>query len=886
MDIRDLKTLIRCPVQYEYDKTLLHEAIHRENIFMKGIAILKEQLLLGKSWNECSITLEQLYGQGLRDEWYDFPWLKNREIKNRLQQMQRLYKWLCSFLPYKFELDKSICLEYVGEINGYSFSELSTTCDFYFQSDKMISVILLREYFTDLLKVKHWEKNIKKEMELMFPLLTLKNRYPDKEIEVLFVSIRSRMDEEDMLSGFEVVRGNNVIRVTDDMVVTETKYDEKAEISKLLHHIKRKGCGRCYYDSICHIPVPIYCPNRATEPSNQDATNYTAMQQEAIHHTKGPLRVAAGPGAGKTEVLTARITNLINMGISPNRILAVTFTKRAAKEVLSRMETEDKPIVTTLHALGYRIIRQSRHLIGRKRLVNKVDCMQVLMSILKQAPKIKGLDYQTLTGKKGALNLLFRDFSFIDRNGIQKLKETFPEKDVKGIEMVKTMYDLKYQKASYIMYDEQISLAVSLLQKYPSVRSRVQGSFDYLLIDEAQDLDEMQEKLIRLLIGEANQNIAIYGDADQLIYGFRGSRNHFMVQFHELYPGTKDVILNENFRSTEEILNASNQLIGHNNKRIPLQMQAQSSGERLPILIREFHSNRIGRFIEDMQAEGYAAGDIAIIARTNKELRGMCQMLDEYNKTIPANRTIEYDYPKHYLYQDYTFRVLADLLSVFHGKYKDDMVLCRLLVSQGVKPEKVNRELSLYEDLLDREIICSFDGEDASRYLINTTNRSSFFRAFARIYQAQNCFSLPILEGVKKAVQIFCEPRIDSSDTLEIIEDMIRERSIWSVYELWQYLSSVIKYEDDIRISYCSECNSRVHFLTAHDSKGKEFPVVLVYGIDLFESNDIEEDRRLLYVAMTRAKKRLFLTEECKGKSSLLPEINDKLEILEGSRYA
>ena len=502
MDIRDLKTIMRCPKQYEFDKTLLHTETLRGNIFIKGIAILKEHLLLDKSWKECSVILEQLYERELCDEWYDFSWLKNREIKNRLQQMQRLYQWLCSFLPHNYELDKCFRLEYVGEINGYAFSELSTTCDFYFQSDKMISIILLRENFTELLQVKHWEKNIKKELELMFPLLALKKRYPDKEIEVLFVSIRSRMDTEDMLSGFEVARGNNVVRVTDGMVVTGTKYDENSEISKLLHHIKRKGCGRCYYDSICHLPVPIYCSERDTDPLCQGAMNYTAMQLEAIQHTNGPLRVAAGPGAGKTEVLTARITNLINMGISPNKILAVTFTKSAAKEILSRMETEDKPMVTTLHALGYRIIRQSRHLIGRKRLVNKVDCMHILASVLKHAPRVKGLDYQTLTGKRGALNLLFRDFSFINRNGIEKLQEMFPEKDVKGIEIVKAMYDQKYQRASYIMYDEQISLAVSLLQKYPSVRSRVQGSFDYLLIDEAQDLDEMQEKLIRLLVGE------------------------------------------------------------------------------------------------------------------------------------------------------------------------------------------------------------------------------------------------------------------------------------------------------------------------------------------------------------------------------------------------
>lgn len=886
MDIRELKTLLRCQKKYELEKVILHADLQKNRVFEQGLKMLKDSLLQNMTWSNYSNKLESFFQSEYQDKWYDFPWQKNKEIKYRMQAMERMYIWLCSFVAGDIVLDKQYYVEYHNEIADRAISEISLICDILLQDDLKVTAIFLSERFTELLRVKNWEKNLEKELELMIPLYALEKAYPNKEVEIIYVSMISRSDSDDYFSVFDEMPGDNVIRLLGSQVREHKRRNMDDSISSLLKHIKKRGCAGCNYNSICHFPRPVWSYDDSQEEEEKEALLYTSLQQEAIEHIDGPMRVAAGPGAGKTEVLTARISKLIEVGVPPERILAVTFTKKAAKEILARIDSSRKPVVTTLHALGYRIIRNSRHLLGKRKLVNKVDCMKILVHVLKQAPRIRGFDYEHLTGRRGMLNYLFRDFMYINRNGIQKFKEVFPEKDVSGIEVVKTMYDLQYRKAAYIMYEEQISLAVYILQTYPGMRRRMQESFDYLLIDEAQDLDEMQEKLIQLLVGQLNANIAVYGDADQLIYGFRGSSNHFMVQFHELYPEAKDIRLVDNFRSTEEILTASNQLISHNNGRIAFQMKAHVKRRKPPTYIREFHSNRIGRFIEDMRNDGYAAGDIAVIARTNKELRSMCLMVEEYNKMLPPERQIAYDYPKYYLYQDYTFCVLLDLLSAYHGLYTDDRVLYRLLMVQGVIPEKYDKEVGLYDDYLQRNIIYPFDSEEETRYLSIADGKSDVLYAFANIYRAKRYFSLPIAEAVKLAIEAFCGKQVENSDVMEMIEDIIRERSIRNAYELWQYLSAIQKYEDDTRISYQSGYEKRVHFLTAHDSKGKEFPVVLVYGVDLFESNDMEEDRRLLYVAMTRAKERLFLTEECRGKSMLLQEIKDKIEVLEGTRYA
>ena len=656
-------------------------------------------------------------------------------------------------------------------------------------------------------------------------------------------------------------------------------------IQKTMDSITPQNCQRCVYEDICKPATLVYLKGKISKEIKRPVElAYSENQKKGIHYQTGPVRVCAGPGAGKTAVLVERIRWLIAEGVNPEKILAVTYTRKAAREILERIHTEQKPAVSTLHALGFQIIRRNEGLIGKKRLVNQVDCMQMLLRILNCAPRIQGVRYQGVTSRYGLLSKLLEDFQFINRHGVTKFRESYPDKDLQGILRVKDMYEQKLKVSGCIYFEDQIRLAVEILEKYSGVRRILQETYDYIMVDEAQDLDVMQARMIQLLVKKPQNNIAIYGDSDQSIYGFRGGNNQFMLDFPKLYIGTEDVWLDDNFRSSEEILDAANTLISHSSERIPLQMKAHFAKTK-PILIRNFHTNRIGDFLQDLLKEGYSLSQIAVIARTNKDLKGICEVIEQYNQEHPTKAILRYEKPKYYLYQDFTFQAIADLLEVYLGELSDDKIWYRLLSALGIRPEKKERQLTIYEDYLQGGKIYSFEGEAASRYLSVGSEESETLQAFARIYRASRSFMLPVRQAIPKAVRAFCDGRIDNQEVLEIMDEMVRVRGIRSPHELCEYLTAVKRFQDDTRLSYTQE-EDKIHLLTAHDSKGKEFPVVLIYGVDEFEKGDMQEERRLLYVAMTRAQNMLYMTEICKGKSMFLKELQDNMDVFGGMDYA
>ena len=229
--------------------------------------------------------------------------------------------------------------------------------------------------------------------------------------------------------------------------------------------------------------------------------------------------------------------------------------------------------------------------------------------------------------------------------------------------------------------------------------------------------------------------------------------------------------------------------------------------------------------------------------------------------------------------------IFVDLLTIYLGDFSDDMVWFRLLNMLGEIPEKGEPKRTLYEDYLARGMIYPLAGEEETRYLSVTASDSRILQAFSKIYQAAKCFVLPARQAILRAMELFCDEKIDYKEVLEILDEKLRERNIRNADQMWTYLSSVKRFRDT-RLFYETGQEGRIQLLTAHDSKGKEFPVVLVYGVDDFEKNEPQEDRRLLYVAMTRAKERLYLTEICKGKSMFIKEFEEKLKIMGGTQYA
>ena len=311
-------------------------------------------------------------------------------------------------------------------------------------------------------------------------------------------------------------------------------------------------------------------------------------------------------------------------------------------------------------------------------------------------------------------------------------------------------------------------------------------------------------------------------------------------------------------------------------------MKSHFETGRKPVLIRNFCMEQLGNFLNALLKQDIGLGDIAIIARTNRELEGVCHMIEAYNREHPDSAILKYEKPKYYLFEDYVFQTIFDLLSIHQGNYRDDRVWYRLLAGSGVKIYKEDITHSLYDNWLFSRQAYALHNEERARYLSVTDEDSALLQAIERIYRATQFFYLEPREAIKQICECYLEPDIEYEEVLQILDDMLRERYIKNAFEMYRFFSAVKTYQDDTRVTYESERSEQLHLLTAHDSKGKEFPAVLVYGVDEFDGDCVEENRRLLYVAMTRAKSHLYLTEVCNGKSMFLQEMEELIDVKGG----
>lgn len=880
----DFVELLNCPKRHELNRVILSKRYKQNLLFQEIVAIFCEEFLQGTEWKYVEKKIRDLLMQKTEEDWFFVEWQKRKSIKEDIWYYKRLYYWLLSNVPNAVACNVEFVYPYAEEIYDTYVSDITLSANLLVEEadGRHIGIIIVPTLPQKEGKGKQTLKTkVRGNLELLMLLSTMSERYPDENVAVMLLALKCRSDKGGMPSIYDDCISHLRLEVTLAEMKTCKAGNVNEVISLEIAGHRLNSCKQCDFKDICKSATHIHFKKDMKKEKNEPFV-YTEKQKEAINSIKGPMRVSAGPGAGKTATLVARVRHLMKSGVPPSKILAVTFTKKAAREIEARIPEHEGLNVMTLHALGFMIIRMNECWTGRKRLVSKVDCKKILHELLQKLPELPGFNYNHINGKTGFLERLLQDFAFINEKGASQFVAAYPDKDFEGIMRVKEMYDNRYRFSGYISYDEQISYAVDILEQHASALKNIQEMYDYILIDEAQDLDEMQVKLIRLLVKTPESNLTVFGDSDQCIYGFRGGSNRFMVEFDKIYSGAKDFCLDDNFRSSKEILLAANRLIGHNKGRVPVEMKSHFETGRKPVLIRNFCMEQLGGFINSLLKQGIGLGDIAIIARTNRELEGVYHMIEAYNREHPDSAILKYEKPKYYLFEDYVFQTIFDLLSIHQGNYRDDRVWYRLLAGSGVKIYKDDITHSLYDNWLFSRQAYALHNEERARYLSVTDEDSALLQAIARIYRATQFFYLEPREAIKQICECYLEPDIEYEEVMQILDDMLRERYIKNAFEMYRFFSAVKTYQDDTRVTYESERSEQLHLLTAHDSKGKEFPAVLVYGVDEFDGDCVEENRRLLYVAMTRAKSHLYLTEVCNGKSMFLQEMEELIDVKGG----
>ena len=583
-------------------------------------------------------------------------------------------------------------------------------------------------------------------------------------------------------------------------------------------------------------------------------------QKEAVLHVDGPCLVIAGAGSGKTRVLTTRIANLIENGIPSYNILAITFTNKAAKEMKERLEKivpDNNAFVGTFHSLGVRIIRENAPLLGLDRTFSIVDSDDVV-SIIKKIMKDKGLDPK-LTSPAYIRNKISNiKNEMLSSNDIAKFYNTPQDKVA---EQVYYEYIEVLKKNNAVDFDDLLRLPVQLFIEHPEVLESYQDRFKYILIDEYQDTNEVQYKLSKLL-AKKYKNIFIVGDPDQSIYMFRGANFRNILNFEKDYSNALVIPLEENYRSTKYILDAANSVIKNNKERKDKTLWSSvGEGSKTKYLRAYDGKHEIQLVLDEIKRlveSGYQKKNIAILYRTNAQSRLVEEMFLKAN--VPYKVVGSY-----YFYNRKEVKDLICYLRLILNNH-DEISLRRVInvPKRGIgdttisklEQEAKDQNISIFEAIskgkeqVFKELILHLTKESENLSLTELIDLILSDTGMREEYEAEKTMEserrLEVLEEFKSITKSF-EDRTGSEDLAEFLEE------ISLIADITEH-----KEEDDV-----------VTLMTMHSAKGLEFEVVFLVGMEdgifphqnsFCEEGGLEEERRLCYVGITRAKEKLYIT--------------------------
>ena len=588
--------------------------------------------------------------------------------------------------------------------------------------------------------------------------------------------------------------------------------------------------------------------------------NLNNEQKSAVMHIDGPCLVMAGAGSGKTKVLTTRIAYLIENGIDSHNILAITFTNKAAKEMLERVNKivpNHSAYISTFHSFGVKVIRENYEACGLTNKFTILDSDDVL-TIVKKILKEMNIDPKQISPNYIRSKISFIKNENLDDSDIPKFFNTPVEKVVADVYF---KYQNMLKKNNSVDFDDLLLLPVRLFTNYPDILDKYQEHYKYLLIDEYQDTNMVQYKLSKLLSAKY-QNIFVVGDSDQSIYAFRQANYKNILNFERDYKNCKVILLEQNYRSTNTILEAANSVIKNNITRKEKKLWSENgTGVKIKYLRSYDGRHEITLVIDEIKKlidEGYNYNDIAVLYRANAMARTAEEML--LSSQIPYKVIGSY-----YFYNRKEIKDLISYLRLINNP-NDEISLRRVI---NVPKRKIG--LSSIEALEKRALEENISMFDA----LATPKELDFKELILKLQKRSESLSLTeLVDEILDTTGMLTELKLDKTLESDVkIENLMEFRSITYSFEnetgsvnLNDFLESVSLVSD---IAAHKSDGNEVTLMTLHSAKGLEFKVVFIIGMEegifpnfkVFDSpEELEEERRLCYVGITRAKERLYLT--------------------------
>lgn len=581
---------------------------------------------------------------------------------------------------------------------------------------------------------------------------------------------------------------------------------------------------------------------------------FNKSQIQAISHMYGPAMVLAGPGSGKTTVITHRIKNLIEKAeVRPENILVVTFTKAAAISMQKRFSTlmnggKGQPVTFgTFHSVFYKILRKSR----------RYEATEILSERQKT-------DYiREIIGRYGISSNDISELSQNIINDIGNIKgnmlnaQEYEPSCCKKEDFIKVYnaYNLELKKDGKMDFDDILRECYLLLCENHTILEQWRELYKYILIDEFQDINRIQMNIIELLASPLN-NIFVVGDDDQSIYGFRGARPEIMIAFKDYYPEAELIVLNVNYRSTQSIINVAGRVIENNKTRLDKCAHANNNKDFQPD-IRKFR-NQVEELkfvvskIKEYENQGISLSEMAILVRNNSQIQEISSFL--------KNRKIEAESGK-YRSNVYNGMVAKDILSYVRGALKfDGTYFNEDLIYVLNKPQRY----------ISRQVVLSVNMNiSAVRRIYSKNNIDSFLFHIEMIRKLPPQAALSYIRkgaGYEEYLRLYAiENNIPMSGLLKQLEQLVQECSKFNTLEQW--INSIDSAQNSGGQNFGKKSsgeggtNNRINIMTMHGSKGLEFKAVFIVDANqgiiptskALRERDFEEERRLFYVAITRA---------------------------------
>ena len=583
------------------------------------------------------------------------------------------------------------------------------------------------------------------------------------------------------------------------------------------------------------------------------------QQKNAVMHVDGPCLVMAGAGSGKTKVLTTRIAYLIDNGVKDYNILAITFTNKAAKEMRDRVNNligEVKSFIGTFHSFGLRIIRENYMYLGLDRNFTIIDSDDVL-SIIKKILKDKNLDPKHYSPYYIRNKISFIKSQMLSDMEIDKYFNTDIDMIAKDIYYE---YDRKMVLNNSIDFDDLLSKPVKLFKEHEEILEHYQDKYKYILIDEYQDTNPVQYKL-SVMLAKKYRNIFVVGDMNQSIYAFRQADYRNILNFERDYKDALIIKLEENYRSTNNILNAANSVIKNNKERKDLNLWSEKGdGLKVKYMRAYDEKHEITLVIEEINKllnEGYKKSEIGVLYRTNAQAR----VVEEgfLKKNIPYKVVGSY-----YFYNRKEIKDLISYLRLIYNNH-DEVSLRRIInvPKRGIGESAIKN----LENISNLEGISMFDALSSKKELEFKD------MILDLVKESENMGLTDLIDLVLERTGMKSELEDNNKLENEVrLENLMEFKSITASFEERTGLINLGDFLEEISLisdmSNHKEDGDEVTLMTIHSAKGLEFDVVFLIGMEegIFPHNmslmedGLEEERRLCYVGITRARDILYLT--------------------------